>query len=292
MAGVQAGPAVPILGRNGQSQNTFNAALETGATDYDRMMQAYQALAAQATGPGAASTQQLAYTPITPALQQYQQGGAMTDALSQYQGATQTGGYTPEGLAAIRARGVSPIRSIYASAQRNIEQDRSLQGGYSPNFNAASTKMAREMSERLSAASTAIEADIADRVAKGKATSLSGYAQLATEADRSRNSVDAANASSTNQANALNAQMPLEYARTNATLKSGPQDQAMRAIQGQANLYGTTPANAALYGGLNMQGQQMAQTGAIQGAQLKQQAANSQNQLASSLLGNYQPRFG
>src|SRR5262245_47648006 len=62
----------------------------------------------------------------------------------------QTGGFSADDLSNIRSRSVSPFRSVYSGAQRELDRNRALQGGYSPNYAAASAKMAREMSQGLS----------------------------------------------------------------------------------------------------------------------------------------------
>lgn len=108
-------------------------------------------------------------------------GGAISDygdIRNQYQQFANTGGYSPEDLANIRARSVSPIRSVYSSARRDIDRQRALQGGYSPNRTAALAKMAREQSYATSDASTNVEAAIAQMVQQGKLAGLGGMAGL------------------------------------------------------------------------------------------------------------------
>jgi hypothetical protein len=90
----------------------------------------------------------------------------------------ETGGYSPEDIQNIRARAVSPIRSVYSSAKREIDRQRSLQGGYSPNRTAALAKMAREQGYVTSDASTNVESAIAQMINEGKRFGLSGGASL------------------------------------------------------------------------------------------------------------------
>src|SRR5215471_5118170 len=71
------------------------------------------------------------------------------DLMGGYKNFAATGGYSPSDLSAIRARSVSPIRAIYANANREVDRGKSL-SGYSPNFNASKAKMAREQSYALS----------------------------------------------------------------------------------------------------------------------------------------------
>ena len=89
-----------------------------------------------------------------------------------------TGGYSSDDLANIRARAVSPIRSIYSGARRDIDRQRSLQGGYSPNRTAALAKMAREQSYTTADANTNVEAAIAQMVQQGKLAGMGGQAGL------------------------------------------------------------------------------------------------------------------
>lgn len=87
---------------------------------------------------------------------------------------SQTGGFSPEDLANIRSRAISPTRAVYSNAQQGLDRNRALQGGYSPNYAASSAKMAREMSQGLSDASTNAEASIAEMTQRGKLAGLQG----------------------------------------------------------------------------------------------------------------------
>lgn len=106
------------------------------------------------------------------ALQDYQ------NIQGQFQGFAGSGGYSDEDLSNIRARAVSPIRSIYSGARRDVDRQRSLQGGYSPNRTASLAKMAREESYTTADASTNVESAIAQMVNEGKRFGLSGMAGL------------------------------------------------------------------------------------------------------------------
>jgi hypothetical protein len=78
-----------------------------------------------------------------------------------------TGGFTPGDINNIRARAVAPIRSIYSSANREVDRAKRLSGGMA-NFAASKAKMAREGSYALSDATTNAEASIADMTQRGK----------------------------------------------------------------------------------------------------------------------------
>jgi hypothetical protein len=89
----------------------------------------------------------------------------------------QTGGFSPEDLANIRARAVSPVRATYANAQREVNRQRAIQGGYSPGFGVLQARMAREQGQGISDAAEGAEADIAKMVQSGKLAGLQGLAQ-------------------------------------------------------------------------------------------------------------------
>jgi hypothetical protein len=85
-----------------------------------------------------------------------------------------TGGFSQSDLGNIRARALSPVRAVYANAQRNVNRQRSLQGGYSPGFGAMQTKMAREQGQETSDAAVNAESGISEMVQKGKLAGLAG----------------------------------------------------------------------------------------------------------------------
>ena len=132
-------------------------------------------------------------------------GGGGQDWLNEagagYSDFAKTGAFSPEDIQDIRARAISPIRRLYDSAQRGLNRSRRL-SGYSPNYNAATTKMAREMGYAVGDANENVNADIAQignenrgnladefenltwqalKLAKGKAEDAS-YQQLVTGA--------------------------------------------------------------------------------------------------------------
>ena len=88
----------------------------------------------------------------------------------------ETGGFSPEDLANIRSRAVSPVQAVYANAQREVNRQRSLQGGYSPGFGVLQERMQRNMGQGISDQSIAAESDIAKLVQSGKLSGLQGMA--------------------------------------------------------------------------------------------------------------------
>lgn len=98
--------------------------------------------------------------------------------MPQYQEFAKTGGYTPEGLSAIRARALSPVRAMYANANREVDRSKVLQGGYSPGYGVLKGRMAREGSQAASDATTNAEAAIAQMVQQGRLAGLGGATNL------------------------------------------------------------------------------------------------------------------
>lgn len=100
--------------------------------------------------------------------------GRYGNLLNQWQGFANTGGYSEGDKANIRARAVSPIRSIYSSARRELDRGRALQGGYAPGLATAYGRLAREQGQLASDATTNAEAAIAEMVQRGKLAGLGG----------------------------------------------------------------------------------------------------------------------
>ena len=104
--------------------------------------------------------------------------GDYGNIMGQYQDFAQTGGFTPEDLGNIRARSVSPMRAVYANANREVDRQKSIQGGYSPGFGTLKARMSRELGQGISDASTNAEAGIAQLVQQGKLAGMQGSANM------------------------------------------------------------------------------------------------------------------
>lgn len=157
---------------------------------------------------------------MTPEKYQYTRSPELGKALGTLGELSDTGGYSPEALSNIRVRGVSPIRSVYANAQRNLDRQRALSGGYSPNYGAVSARMARDLSEQLSGATTNIEADIAERVASGRRSMAPQFAQAAAGESAAANEASKINTEAQNRANELQLQKQMSVAPLLAKLAS------------------------------------------------------------------------
>ena len=176
-----------------------------------------------------------------------------------YQDFANTGGFTPQNIQDMRARSAAPMRAVYANAQDNLNRQRALTGGYSPNYAAASAKMARELGYGLADASTNTEASLADMIHKGKLEGLGGM---------------------TNIDQALLGAQTQRLGLANNTLGQ------------MGNIYGTAPGQAQMYGNqmLNSSGQQL-QAGGLQNDIMRNyltgqnNVANTQGNTAA-VLGN------
>lgn len=198
--------------------------------------------------------------------QVYKRGPELTKAFGELEELSRTGGYSEENKADLRARGISPIRSVYANAQTDMRRNRALQGGYSPNFNAASTKMSRDMSDMISQKVTDVNAGIAQNVASNRLNAAPNYAQFAQGETRDINDINSQNVSNRFKTDTFNSGIEAQnvdnrfradsynnQSRTNAlTSLSGlygqDNDRDLQALAGMRGMYGATPAQPALYG--------------------------------------------
>lgn len=215
-----AGSLVPGWTPPPKKKEVYPASIQQYGQDYDDIMGRYRKF----LGQGDQQFNQL--------FGQYQtefQKGPSNDsrnALGNLKELSRTGGYSEGDKADLRSRGISPIRSIYANAQQNMDRNRSLGGGYSPNYAASSAKMARELSQGISDVTTNVDAGIAQNVAQGRLSAAPQYAHYASQQDNQK-------------FNSLNALQSLYGMKNQSTLQG---------LQGMQGMYGTTPAGPALYG--------------------------------------------
>lgn len=155
----------------------------------------------QMQGPGTITPEryQAAQTP-------YVQSEASKNSIANLANLAETGGYSEQGIADLRARGVSPIRAVYANAQRNVDRSRALAGGYSPNYNATTAKMAREMSDQIANQVTDVNAGIAQNVAGNKIAIAPSYSSAANQESDLANQMGMTNTAARNTAGQFNAE--------------------------------------------------------------------------------------
>lgn len=202
-----------------------------------------------------------------------QYGPAIDKALAGYGQFAENGGFSPQDIQNLRARAIAPTRAIYQSAQNNIDRQKALQGGYSPNYTAASAKLARDESSQIADANQNADAGIAQLQQQGKLYGLGGLANTGLGAYGQD-----ASAFLGNQGQQLSNSL-------------GMRGQNLGAINGATNLYGTTPGLTNMFGNqvLNSANQGI-QMGGLQN-QLANIIMQSQNQHAG-IPGNFQSALG
>ena len=246
---------------------TFTAAANKQASDYDKIMAEYDDIIKNSQtnpiSPGQVNFQRADFNQIAPQTTNYSQSQDVTKSLSDLSGLTDNGGYTPEGIADIRARDISPIRSIYANARENMNRTRALGGGYSPNFNATTAQLARDEAGKIGDVVTSANAGIAQNVASNRLQAAPAYAGASATANAARTAADQKNADIINQINAFNAQGAMDVNKFNSTgatqagqfnvqaaldAAKSNKSNVLGAVQGQTSLYGTTPALTKTFG--------------------------------------------
>lgn len=262
-------------------QQAYPASITQAGTDYDRLMGLYnkQYNAPSYAGPGSNIWTQYmdllnpsggGYQPITPERMTYEQTPDVMAAMSGLKELSQTGGLSGKEQADLRARGVSPIRAAFASAMRGVERQKSLQGGYSPGYNAAMSRMAREQSESAAGAATNVNAAIAEMVQRGRLSAAPQYAQFAGQEAGAQRGVQAGNIQNALEAARLNMAGRQSDVSNRLAALSGmtgiagdEQRNRLGALQGMLSLYGTTPALAQLFGNQVLQQGQLQQQGGL-----------------------------
>ena len=213
-----------------QQYKLADTAITQQAGDYDTIMGGYKDILNQFKNPLAGGT----YNPQT---YNYAPTADYTGAIRNLQDISQTGGYSAGDISDLRSRGVSPIRSVYANAQRDINRQRAISGSTGANYSALKARMAREMSDRIAQQVSDVNAGIAERVAQNKVGVAGQLAGITANEQSERNKYGMANTDILNQASMFN-------------LKRGDERMGnqLQAVEGMRGLYGTTPALSALFG--------------------------------------------
>ena len=284
---------------NSPLRSTYDAAATTQAEDYDDIMGNYDSILSNARNK---RDTKLNYVPINPVFSrnlqpsQYSRSNDLNTAITGLSEYGRTGGYSDADIGNIRERSISPIRSIYSSAQEGLRRNKVLQGGYSPNFGAVSAKMARDASGKIGDLTTKVNADIAQMVASGK---LSGLTALSSAAGRENdlinqtnqrnnelmNQTELRNADEQRRVDEINNQMMLAFEKMNQTNNQQNTNDELAATQGKQSLYGTTPALTREFGNQVLQNNQQNMQAVQTANQIKNQRANVGLNLVNSQLG-------
>jgi hypothetical protein len=233
--------------------NVYDASVSKQAGDYDDIMRRFRNIYDDANRLNDPSKLSLAnYTPYKAAQTTYTKSADTTRALAELQDLAATGGLSDADQQNLRARGVSPIRAMYATAQRDMDRQRRLNGGYSPNFGAVTSKMARDQSSLIADQMDKVNANIAEMVQSGRLSAAPNYASAAQAESQLKHGIAESNTTNRQQANRDNAMGLFDAGRFNAQnrneLMRKTQDDRVAAARGMTDLYGTTPALANLYG--------------------------------------------
>jgi len=288
-------------GANGSPiRSVYDAAATQQAGDYDSIMSGYDSLLNRSkSGQGQSN---LNYIPINPVFQgqlqgtPYQRSSELNTALTGLEDYSRTGGYSDADIGNIRERAISPIRSIYSSAQEGLRRNKVLQGGYSPNYGAVSAKMARDASSRIGDITTNANAQIAQMIASGK---LSGLQSLGSVAGRDNELSNAANVRNTDLQNQvslmnsdeqrrvddINRQMRQYIDEANQRSEQQNTSNELSALQGKSSLYGTTPALTQTFGNQVLANNAQNMQAVTTANQIKTQRANLGLNLVNSQLG-------
>lgn len=246
------GPAYGLPTRrksnNATPQQAYSSSIMQTGQDYDSIMGGYKDILSNPDDGQLAGLMTNYRNLLSQNPSQYSQSSDVATSLGNLKELSETGGYSEGDIGALRARASSPIRAVYANMMRDMERQRAIGGGYSPNFNAASSRMARESSEQIAGANTDVNARIAEMIASGKKVMAPQYASSALAESGLKHNVE--NANRLRQMALLDSMKGLTDTK-NAT--------KMGALQGMTSMYGTTPALASTFGNqvLNMENQNL-----------------------------------
>src|SRR5215510_9688103 len=149
-----------LLPQNQQLQNRYNVAADLGERNYGQMYGSYNDLFNQLNA---------GYGNLYGQTQ-----GAFGPQRDVYANFAATGGYSPQDIQDLRARGIAPTRAVYQNAMDDIDRQRALSGGYSPNYIAAKAKLTRDLSQSISDTNVNVNAALADAVRQGKLAGAGG----------------------------------------------------------------------------------------------------------------------
>ncbi len=204
--------------------------------------------------------------------------GYLREAAPGYRQFADNGGYSNQDVQELRARGIAPIRSAYGNTMMELDRARSLGGnGGAPNYIAAASKAQRELPGQMADAMTNVNAGLADSIRQGKLEGLRGITGIGT----TMGGLSDAEAARMLTADITNSQGDLQAAGMSEQSRRASNNERFQALAGKTNLYGTTPAMAAMFGNQTQQayGQRFG-------------AETNRNQYGLGLLGAQMQAFG
>lgn len=184
--------------------------------------------------------------------------GYLREAAPGYREFAATGGYSPTDIQELRARGVSPIRSVYANTMMELDRQKSNQGGYSPGYTAAVSRAQRELPGQMADATSNVNAGLASEIRQGKLAGLAGISGIGSEMGglSSAESSRILQADLANQASDLRAQELTQQGYNSYVAQQiAARELSLSGLNAQAGLYGTTPGMASTFGNQALQAQ-------------------------------------
>jgi len=219
--------------------------------------------------------------------------GAMKNAIGGYNEFAETGGFSPQAIQDIRARGVAPMRATYANAQSDLDRSRSLTGGGS-NYAASAARMAREQGYGLSDQMTDINAGIAQMVQQGRLAGLGGLSQTGAAGQGLSTNIDSLNLQG--MLAGLAGMTGIDAQRAAASRASGAASSAnqLAALRGMTDMYGTNPALLNVTGNQQLGHEQNMMAGELGASQLPSNFDTAMGRIGQvgGLVGNVAGAFG
>lgn len=212
--------------------------------------------------------------------------GALGKSIGTFGEFADTGGFSDQDIQNIRARNIAPTRSVFNSAQRGINQQRSL-AGFSPNYTAATAKLTRDLATTIGDMNVNTNAGIAEQVAQNRLAGAGGLASAGIGGQGQDTAINSLNLQALLAG--LGGLMNVGQAKSSSGA-AGTANQ-IAALRGMTDIYGTSPALAHTFGNQLLGANQQLLTGQGLQNELSQGMINSQ--LGNSQVpGNFASAMG
>jgi len=238
------------LGRTaGEIGGYYSEGAGRNIADYDTIMQGYQNLGGGGGADGGGSLFNEAAQGYRGLTQGDKYGwdplfkGALSKSIGTFGEFADTGGFSDQDIQNIRARNIAPTRSVFSSAQRGLNQNRSL-GGFSPNYAAASAKLTRDLASTIGDMNVNTNAGIAEMVAQNRLAGAGGLSAAGIGGQGQDTAINGLNLQALLAG--LGGLMSVGSAKAGAGAAGRANDLA--ALRGMTDLYGTSPALAHTFG--------------------------------------------
>lgn len=253
-----------VMGAQQDFKNNYDTAVPMQMQDYRDLMDMYKSYTGSLPANNLVNAERVSYN-RTPEMQK---------AMSGYSEFADTGGFSEENKTDLRSRALSPVSTVYNNMKNEMARQRNVQGGYSPNFNAASAKMRSGASQQMSDIAQQVNASIAEAVQKGRLAGIGGLGDLATT-----------DTGFGQQAQLANQQASLTAGLANQ--RNSMYDPRLQALNAASSLFGTRPGMAALFGDQMLGAQDQLLQGQGYQNQIGNQAIYGQN-LVSQTPSNFE----